>query len=288
MGRVVTGSEALDGSGSPDPGEKYPDEQRWAVVFSVPADANRELEAVEVARRLEEIDLEPRLVRENPNGGGEPDSADDSGGAAEEAVSLLHVVVPPEQAHDANVEVGLFTALSQSQAEAGSGDMLNALGIQIDDLSIAEIAATSGPTYELDDFDDVTEVRALLASFDAASVRWAVDRQGRLLVHYNDEAKADSIIALMFDEIVEDHDTPPEFESKRSDEILDAEVYDAPAAALDRAARPRGRGVADFDGRPAIDDLTGSTPVVEVRGTPWWAVTIGAVMLVAVFIVFVV
>ena len=38
----------------------------------------------------------------------------------------------------------------------------------------------------------------------------------------------------------------------------------------------------------AIDDLTGSAPVIETKGTPWWAAAVVAVVLLALFIVFVV
>ena len=63
-------------------------EQQWAVVFTAPASAGGHSQAIEVAKRLEELDLDVRMVRERA----QDESADV---AAEE---LIHVVVPPEQA----------------------------------------------------------------------------------------------------------------------------------------------------------------------------------------------
>ena len=260
-------------------------EQQWAVVFTAPASAGGHSQAIEVAKRLEELDLDVRMVRERA----QDESADV---AAEE---LIHVVVPPEQADQANVEVGLHVAVTQSQAEAAPSHLFEVLGIDGDDLSIAEVAATGGPVYDLDDFDDLEDVRGLLRAFDSSGVRWALDRQGNLLVHYNDEAKADSIIDTMFGDAPDgaiDIGAP-----QGHDGVLDAEVYDVPGAPVVvdpgvpdppvTTRRPVG-SVADFDGRAAVDDLTGSAPVIETKGTPWWAAAVVAVVLLALFIVFVV
>lgn len=74
---------------------------------------------------------------------------------------------------------------------------LMAAGLISDELKVGEVTATDGPTYDLDELS-VTVVGSLCDQLDAASVQWVIDRAGRLLVHRNDERRADSVVEDVF------------------------------------------------------------------------------------------
>ncbi|MCP3935452.1 MAG: hypothetical protein GY708_08785 [Actinomycetia bacterium] len=271
-------------------------QSEWSVVHSAPPD--EEPEVLELAERLLELDLDVRVVRESSQPSVEPAGEDTSpeDTSASEPAELLHIIVPSEQSHEAAVEVGLFLAVSQSQAHAGRTDVFAELDVEPDDLLIAEITATGGPVYELDDFEDMEEVRALLRLFDASEVRWVLDREARLVVHYNDESKVDALIDRIYDEVVEDGHIGAAAIDRSV--ILDAEVYDAPPVPVLDSGLPapsqrwgngvESRSVADLDGRVIIDDLTSGNVPVKVTRMPWWLAVVAGILLVVVCLVFVV
>lgn len=74
---------------------------------------------------------------------------------------------------------------------------LDAAGLLSDDLTVAEVAATGGPTYDLDDLDLAT-VSQLTARLDSAGIQWAIDGAGSLIVHVNDERRADEVVDEVF------------------------------------------------------------------------------------------
>lgn len=73
---------------------------------------------------------------------------------------------------------------------------LEAAGLLSDDLTVAEVAATDGPTYALDDLDPAV-VANLVGRLQSAGIQWAIDGAGSLIVHVNDERRADEV----FDEV---------------------------------------------------------------------------------------
>ena len=70
-------------------------------------------------------------------------------------------------------------------------------GLVSDDLIVAEVSATGGPTYDLDEMD-VAMVENLVGHLEGNGLQWAIDRAGRLVVHRNDERRADSVFEELF------------------------------------------------------------------------------------------
>ena len=70
-------------------------------------------------------------------------------------------------------------------------------GLISDDLLVAEISATGGPTYALEDMS-LADIEALCDHLDGAGVQWVIDRAGQLVVHRNDERRTDSVFEEVF------------------------------------------------------------------------------------------
>ena len=70
-------------------------------------------------------------------------------------------------------------------------------GLVSDDLILAEVSATGGPTYDLDEMD-IAMVENLVGHLDGNGLQWAIDRAGRLVVHRNDERRADAVFEELF------------------------------------------------------------------------------------------
>ncbi|MDG2113167.1 MAG: hypothetical protein P8N02_11195 [Actinomycetota bacterium] len=107
-------------------------------------------------------------------------------------------------------------------------------GLISDDLHAAEIAATAGPTYELDELDMVT-IDHLCACLDSAGAQWVIDRAGTLVVHRNDERRADAVFVELFgpEEEVED-DSPDTRQLRGEVEALAAQVVAPPVDPVEK------------------------------------------------------
>lgn len=183
-------------------------------------------------------------------------------------------VADTEQALDEEAE-----ALEVATRQPPISPLLMELGIDVDALAVAELAATGGPVYDLTEFDDVEEVGRLLDLLDTMSARWALDRSGQLIVHYNDEAAVDEMIERVFEDPFADD----------GNLTIDAGEPSVPSSGNGSSLS---YGVSDVQGRPAIDDLIADPSPVTTGRTPWWIAAVGLLalfgVLVAVFIVFVV
>lgn len=102
-----------------------------------------------------------------------------------------------------------------------------------DDLDVAEISATSGPTYDLDELD-VETVDSLCAHLDGAGAQWAIDRAGSLVVHRNDERRADAVFVELFGPDDELADSPEAREVRGEVETLAARVETRPVDPVQR------------------------------------------------------
>ncbi|NOX29592.1 MAG: hypothetical protein GXP35_06035 [Actinobacteria bacterium] len=214
-------------------------------------------------------------------------------------------VADTEQALDEEAE-----ALEVATRQPPIAPLLMELGIEVDALAVAELAATGGPVYDLTEFDDVEEVGRLLDVLDTMSVRWALDRSGQLIVHYNDEAAVDEMIERVFEDPFADDGESYEDQADRTlgqRPDSDAVVADAgfefadgnltidvgePSVPSSGNGSSLSYGVSDLQGRPAIDDVIADPSPVTTGRTPWWIAAAGLLALfgalVAVFIVFVV
>ncbi|MAW72478.1 MAG: hypothetical protein CL422_11900 [Acidimicrobiaceae bacterium] len=76
-------------------------------------------------------------------------------------------------------------------------EALTAAGLISEEIEIFDLAATEGPAYEIEGLtvDDISEITHQL---DKRSVRWVIDTNPQLLVHRNDERKADEVFDLIF------------------------------------------------------------------------------------------
>ena len=99
-------------------------------------------------------------------------------------------------------------------------------GLLSDALLVAEVSATGGPTYELDEMD-VATVENLVGHLDGAGLQWAIDRAGQLVVHRNDERRADAV----FEELFGPEDEPPHREAET--EVVRSEVESMAARVAD-------------------------------------------------------
>ena len=66
-----------------------------------------------------------------------------------------------------------------------------------EEIDIFDIAATDGPAYELEGLS-VDEISETVHQLNMRGVRWVIDANPQLLVHRNDERKADEVFDLLF------------------------------------------------------------------------------------------
>jgi len=234
-----------------------------------------------------------------PNGASSEPSRDET---SRDEVQILDVSADDDEIVDTEQaladEAG---ALEVATRQPPIAPLLMELGIEVDDLAVAELAATGGPVYDLTEFDDVEEVGRLLDLLDTMSVRWGLDRSGQLIVHYNDEAAVDDMIERVFeDPFADDRDSSqrPDSDASLTDtgfEFADGNLtidVSEPSVPSTGNGSSLSHGVADVEGRPAIDDVIAAPSPVTTGRTPWWVAALGLVALfgalVAMFIVFVV
>ena len=185
-------------------------------------------------------------------------------GDREDSQASIQVIVPVEEAAAAMLELELKA--TDAQPDEGRVDRAAELGFAIDDLEMAELTATGGPEYDLDELGDDAEVRTFLNILLSERIRFALDRDGNLIVHYNDESKVDELIERLFSYDLDGVD--------QSDETLGSVVGPTD-------------GIGDVDGRPAVDDVTANDGIITQSTTsPWlFAVAIVAVIVVLVLLV---
>ena len=76
-------------------------------------------------------------------------------------------------------------------------EALASAGLISEEIDIFDIAATEGPAYELEELT-VDQVSEIAHQLEMRSVRWVIDGNPQLLVHRNDERKADEVFDLIF------------------------------------------------------------------------------------------
>ncbi len=74
---------------------------------------------------------------------------------------------------------------------------LVSVGLISEEIDIFDIAATEGPAYEIEELS-VDQISETVFQLDTRGVRWAIDGNPQLLVHRNDERKADEVFDLIF------------------------------------------------------------------------------------------
>jgi hypothetical protein len=74
---------------------------------------------------------------------------------------------------------------------------LEAAGLISEDLLVAELVATDGGSYDLSEMQ-LHEVFAVLDLVSSEGIRAAVDREGTLVVHYNDEGRMDQVLEQFY------------------------------------------------------------------------------------------
>jgi hypothetical protein len=215
-------------------------DEGWALVVATDQDA----EAGVIHTKLRAAGLDAYIRDVDPE-------------CLEEGQLPIQVIVPVEEAAAAILELDIALSIAAAKEDAGDVDRLTELGFEVDDLVIAELAATGGPVYGLDEFgDDDDEIRDFLRILEIERVRFALDRAANLVVHHNDEVKVDSIIDRLF--------------------ASDDETESTAAAT---------HSTADIDGRPVADDMTPDATIIPAGGTPTWAFAVAAVAVVVLAIV---
>ncbi len=204
---------------------------------------------------------------------------------------------PPELDHDEALAAEADD-LAAATAQPAMSPLVEALGVEVDDLAVAELGATGGPVYDLSELGDVNEVGQLLDVLDSMNVRWAMDRAGQLVVHYNDETRVDEMMDRVFgedddwddefgeaDQVVGPTALPVEVDSALGTSTVNA-TFDVsmPEPPVDEIEVSS--GINDVHGRPTVDDMM--SPPIQTSGTPWWLAVVAVVVLVVVFIMFVV
>ena len=76
-------------------------------------------------------------------------------------------------------------------------EALASAGLISEEIDIFDIAATEGPAYEIEELS-VDQISETVFQLDTRGVRWAIDGNPQLLVHRNDERKADEVFDLIF------------------------------------------------------------------------------------------
>ena len=204
---------------------------------------------------------------------------------------------PPELDHEAALAAEADD-LAAATAQPAQSPLIEALGVEIDDLAVAELGATGGPVYDLSELGDVNEIGQLLDVLDSMNVRWGMDRAGQLVVHYNDEARVDEMMDRVFGSEDDDWDDdepaatgsgpislPVEVDSALGTSTVNA-TFDASMPEPPDEQIEVSSGINDLHGRPTVDDMM--SPPIQTSGTPWWLAAVAAVVLVVLFIMFVV
>jgi len=263
----------------------------WAILLAT----DDEEQALAVHRRLVagDVDAHVRDVEESEREPGEPS---------------IQVIVPVEDAPAALVELELLDGLGSARPDPGQVERVRSLGYEIDDLAIAELSATGGPQYGLDELGDEYDIETFLEALEAERIRFALDRSANVIVHYNDEAKVDQLI----DRLCDDSDLDEAF--KRGSDVPSSEqnslgsardedrekstpgsdASDANSAGIDDpmvvvVSRPASvvgptAAVSDLEGRPAVDDVTPEHGVISKPGPPAWIYVV-AVLIVVVLLI---
>ena len=247
------GQEAGDGAAA------WEVEEGWALV--VATDNESEAEAIHGRLRAGGLDAYIRDVDAE---------------LLEDDQLPIQVIVPVEEAAAAILELDLAMSIAAAKSDAGDVDRIAELGYEVDDLAIAEIVATGGPVYGLDEFgDDDEEVRDFLRILEIERVRFVLDRAANLVVHHNDEVKVDVIINRVFGEEGGadyygdlDRDAEPGGDSAAEEEPLGATA-----------------SASDIEGRPVGDDLTPDATIVPASGPPTWVYGVVVIAVVVVAIV---
>jgi hypothetical protein len=157
---------------------------------------------------------------------------------------------------------------SDEEGEVGEAEVpafvlsLMAAGLISADLTVAELAATGGPDYELDELS-VEVVISLCDQLDAAGVHWGIDRTGSLIVHRNHERRADAVLETVFGPDDLPDDDPESVELR--------EELEAMAGRLGAA--------------PGVDESGGAgSPVETRRRTPLTLVLVAVMVIVLVVV----
>jgi hypothetical protein len=90
--------------------------------------------------------------------------------------------------------------LVEDDPEEAMSPLVKALvsaGLISEEIDIFDIAATEGPAYEIEELS-VDQISETVFQLDTRGVRWAIDGNPQLLVHRNDERKADEVFDLIF------------------------------------------------------------------------------------------
>jgi len=237
-------------------------DEGWALVVAT----DQEADAEAVHQRLRAAGLDAYI-------------RDVDAETLEEDQLPIQVIVPVEEAAAAVLELDIALSVASAKGDAGDVDRIAELGYEIDDLAIAELAATGGPVYGLHEFgDDDGEIRDFLRILEIERVRFALDRAANLVVHHNDEVKVDAIINRVFGEEgaadyygSAERDPNPGPDSAANDESeLGEALTHSPS---------------DIDGRPAVDDMTPDATIVPASGPPNWVYALVAVAVVVFAIV---
>lgn len=205
---------------------------------------------------------------------------------------------PPELDHEAALAAEADD-LAAATTQPAVSPLIEALGVEVDDLEVAELGATGGPVYDLSELGDVEEIGQLLDVLDRMNVRWAMDRAGQLVVHYNDEARVDEMMDRVFGTEDDDEDwdaaagaaasaavsLPVEVDSALGTSTVNA-TFDASMPEPPDDQIEVSSGINDLHGRPTVDDMM--TPPIQTSGTPWWLAVVAVAVLVVLFIMFVV
>lgn len=112
-------------------------------------------------------------------------------------------------------------------------------GLVSDDLLVAEVAATGGPQYDLSELPTEAVV-SLCDRLDGAGVQWAIDRAGQLVVHVNDERRADAAVEDVFGP--DDHDGPIDDETEHLRRELEAQARQLAHSPVSEGGRGRWLG----------------------------------------------
>ena len=184
---------------------------------------------------------------------------------------------------DATDEPDESAALEAAIAPPPTSPLIEQLGVTIDELRIAELAATGGPVYDLNEFESVADIDSFLDVLDSRNVRWALDRSAQLVVHVNDETKVDIAIEQAFGP-----DDGPEL-SVPTDQPMDGLELGDVNITFDASAPSVSYGVSDIEGRAVADDvILAASPIEVSSGPPIWVIGLVVTALVVLFLVFVV
>lgn len=257
----------------------------WAVLLAT----DNEEEAVAVHRRLVagNVDAHVRDVEESDR---------------ESDAPSIQVIVPVDDAAAAILELELHEGIGSARTDPGQVERVRNLGYEIDDLAIAELSATGGPQYALDELGDDEDIQTFLDALGAERVRFALDRAANVIVHYNDEAKVDQLIDDLCGDPELDAEPARRTRASRTRETASGTALgdlgsEPDAAGLDDVDDPMvvvvGRppdvvgptaAISDLDGRPAVDDVTPEHKVITGSGPPNWVYAVAVVAVVVLLI----